>query len=65
MISLIKKYIRCRIFVGQNGKIWIDGDTQSIDMALKAIRKIESESISYGLTSRIEEMLRRGQKEGL
>jgi exosome complex component RRP4 len=59
MVALLKKYIRCRIFVGQNGKIWIDGDTDSVERALKAIRKIESESVAYGLTSRIEEMLRK------
>ena len=59
MISLIKKYIRCRIFVGQNGKIWIDGDTDNIEKVIKVIRLIEREAISYGLTNRIEDLLKK------
>jgi len=63
MITLIKKYIRCRIFVGQNGKIWIDGDAESIKKVLQTIYKIENEAISYGLTNRIEEFLRKDAKD--
>ncbi len=63
MITLIKKYIRCRIFVGQNGKIWIDGDTESIKKVLQTIYKIENEAISYGLTNRIEEFLKKNPKD--
>jgi len=59
MIALIKKYIRCRIFVGQNGKIWVDGDTESIERVLQTIYKIESEAITFGLTNRIEELLKK------
>ena len=63
MITLIKKYIRCRIFVGQNGRIWIDGDTESIKKVLQTIKKIENESITYGLTNRIEEFLKKNAKD--
>ena len=63
MIALIKKYTRCRIFVGQNGRIWIDGDTVNIEKALLAIRKIEDEAISYGLTDRIETLLKKDAKD--
>lgn len=63
MITLIKKYIRCRIFVGQNGKIWIDGDTISINKVLQTINKIENEAISFGLTNRIEEYLKKDAKD--
>ena len=59
MISLLKKYTRCRIFVGQNGRIWIDGDDEDIKKVIKAIKKIEKESLSYGLTNKIEEMLKK------
>lgn len=59
MITLIKKYIRCRIFVGQNGKIWIDGNVDNIERVIKIIRLIERESITYGLTNRIEELLKK------
>jgi exosome complex component RRP4 len=63
MIALIKKYTRCRIFVGQNGRIWIDGEAADIDLALQAIRKIESEAITFGLTDRIEELLKKNTKD--
>ena len=59
MISLIKKYIRCRIFVGQNGKIWVEAETDNIEKVIKVIRKIESEAITFGLTNRIEDLLKK------
>jgi len=59
MISLIKKYIRCRIFVGQNGKIWVDAETENIERVIQVIRKIESEAITFGLTNRIEDLLKK------
>jgi exosome complex component RRP4 len=58
MISLLKKYTRCRIFVGQNGRIWIDGDDENVAKVLFTIKKIENESLSYGLTNRIESLLK-------
>ena len=63
MLSLIMKYIRCRIFVGQNGRIWVDGDAESIEKVLQTIYKIEDESITFGLTNRIEEMLKKDTKD--
>jgi len=63
MLSLIKKYIRCRIFVGQNGRIWVDGDTDSIENVLQTIRIIEDESVTFGLTDRIEKMLKKDAKD--
>ncbi len=63
MISLLKKYTRCRIFVGQNGRIWIDGDDDNVAMVLHTIKKIENESLSYGLTNRIESLLKNETQE--
>lgn len=64
MISLLKKYTRCRIFVGQNGRIWIDGENDDdIARVLYAIRKIEEESLSFGLTNKIEELLKKDAKD--
>ncbi len=58
MISLLKKYTRCRMFVGQNGRIWIEGKEENIAKMLKAIRLIEEESISFGLTDKVEQLLK-------
>lgn len=57
MIGILKKHTRCRIFVGQNGRIWIDGEDKNVALAQQAIQKIEEESISFGLTNKIEEFL--------
>jgi len=58
MIQLLKKYTRCRIFVGKNGRIWIEGNQEGIEKTVQAIQLIERESISYGLTDKIEEFLK-------
>ena len=63
MLTLIMKYIRCRIFVGQNGRIWIDGDEDGIAKVLQAINIIENESLTYGLTDRIEEFMKKDAKD--
>ena len=62
MISLIKKYTNCRIFVGQNGRIWIDGNEEGIRKVINIIRMIENESLSYGLTNKVEELLKKDTK---
>jgi len=63
MISLLKKYTKCRMFVGQNGRIWIDGDEEGIKKVIETIKLIENEALSYGLTNRIEEILKKDAKE--
>ncbi len=57
MISLIKKYTECRIYVGQNGTIWIKGKSEKEDLAIKAIEIINSESHLSGLTDKIMRLL--------
>jgi exosome complex component RRP4 len=63
MISLLKKYTKCRIFVGQNGRIWIDGDKDGVKKVINTIKRIENESLSFGLTSKIEELLKKDAKD--
>lgn len=57
MISLIKGYTKCRMFVGQNGRIWIDGEVDDIFNAIRTIKKIEDEAQVLGLTESVESML--------
>ena len=63
MIEIIQKYTRCRIKVGKNGRIWIDGDADGIEKVLAAISMIEREAITFGLTDRIEEFLKKDAKD--
>jgi exosome complex component RRP4 len=58
MINLLKKESGCQIFVGQNGRVWISGKTRDVEAVVaSAIRKIEAEAHTTGLTDRIQEYL--------
>jgi exosome complex component RRP4 len=61
MINLIKDSTKTEINVGQNGYIWIKGDLAGENKAEEAIQLIVRESISSGLTEKIEKFL--GGKE--
>ncbi len=59
MISLIKKGTGANIIVGQNGIILVSGRSRdSENAAIHAIRMIEREAHTHGLTDRIQVMLR-------
>ena len=59
MVSLIKNFTRCRIFVGQNGCIWVDGEPQDAAVAVAAIRLIEQYAQAVGLTEAVHAFLQR------
>jgi exosome complex component RRP4 len=58
MIQMIKNLTDCRIFVGQNGRIWVDGDDENADVAVQAIKLIEKEAQSSNLTERVETFIK-------
>jgi exosome complex component RRP4 len=58
MINIIKNYTDTKIIVGQNGFIWIDGDLENVRKAITAIRIVEKEAHTIGLTDRMEEYLK-------
>ncbi len=57
MVSMIKEMTGCRIIVGQNGLIWINGEPELEIVAINAIKKIERESHVSGLTEIIKSYL--------
>jgi len=63
MISMIKNQTNCRIFIGQNGRIWLDGDIESMMVAIRAIRMIEEGAQTRRLTERVKEYLDSVAKE--
>lgn len=67
MISMLKNMTDCRITVGQNGMIWIDGEDRNADVATQAVKMIEAQAQSGNLTDRvrafIEEKLPREEDE--
>jgi len=58
MIQKLKNLTDCRIFVGQNGRIWVDGDDVNADVAVEAIKMIEREAQSSNLTERVEKFIK-------
>lgn len=59
MIGMLKKEVNCNIFVGQNGRIWINGGADDMDLALRTIYLIEKEAHTNGLTDRIVAFLKK------
>ncbi|MDD2655015.1 MAG: exosome complex RNA-binding protein Rrp4 [Candidatus Nanoarchaeia archaeon] len=57
MISLLKDFSGCRIFVGKNGWIWISGDSDKELMIEKAVKLIDKEAHKSGLTEKIQRLL--------
>ncbi len=53
MISMLKNLTDCRITVGQNGMIWIDGEDVNADVATEAVKMIEDQAQSGNLTDRV------------
>lgn len=57
MISMLKAELKCDIVVGQNGIIWLKGDSDHVVIAIEAIRQIEREAHTSGLTDRVREVI--------
>ncbi|MCI4435121.1 MAG: exosome complex RNA-binding protein Rrp4 [Thermoplasmata archaeon] len=63
MIKILKDMTNSKIYVGQNGIIWIDGSIDSILKVVGAIRLIEREAHIIGLTDRVKDFLSKNKKE--
>ncbi|MFH1055951.1 MAG: KH domain-containing protein [Candidatus Altiarchaeota archaeon] len=60
MIDLIRQYSGSRIVVGQNGLVWFKEG--NLPLAVDAIKKVEAEAHTTGLTNRMAEFLKSGSK---
>ena len=59
MISMIKQETGCQIILGLNGVILVTGkNLEDEELAITAIKKIEEESHTSGLTDRITQLLK-------
>jgi exosome complex component RRP4 len=63
MIQMLKNQTGCRIYVGQNGRIWVDGELDNIIKAVRAIKLIEDEAHSQGLTEKVKKLLEEGSRQ--
>ena len=60
MIGAITKMTGCKIVVGQNGRVWVDGTDEGIVRARAALSMIEEEGQRSGLTERVQALLSAG-----
>lgn len=64
MVGVIKEQTGCQITIGQNGRIIVIGKSPEDErLAIMAIRKVEQEAHTTGLTDRVTEMLKKEKGE--
>lgn len=55
MIAMLKNSLHCKLFVAQNGRIWLKGKSFEHErLLIDVIRKIENEAHTTGLTDRVK-----------
>lgn len=57
MVQMIKDTTECRILVGQNGVVWIEGEPENEIVAVEAVKIVEELAHISGLTERIKQHL--------
>jgi len=60
MLDMIKAATGAEIFVGKNGRVFLTGG--NITLAIKAIRKIDAEAHTQGLTDAVKEFLEKNKE---
>jgi exosome complex component RRP4 len=65
MLNLLKEYVECWLFVGQNGRIWLNGDPNEVLMAKQVIQAVCDQAHLPGLTERIKDLLERKRPGGI
>lgn len=63
MISLIKDKTGCKIIVGQNGVVWIQGEPEMEFLVVKTLKLVEERSHLDGLTDEVTKFLENELKE--
>jgi exosome complex component RRP4 len=64
MIGMLKRETSCNITVGQNGLVYVSGRNREDErIAVLAIKKIEEEAHTSGLTDRVTDMVKKERGE--
>lgn len=64
MISVIEEKSGCKVVHGSNGYVYIEGDRKAEEVVIEAIRIIEREAHTSGLTDRIAAFIEGRLREG-
>ena len=62
MVTMIKNATGCRITVGQNGLVWLEGEPEKEIIAVEAVKMAEENAHMSGLTDKVKAFL---EKKGL
>ncbi len=65
MLNLLKEYVECWMFVGQNGRIWLNGDGKEVLLAKEAIELIAREAHLPGVTEKVKALLESRRPGGI
>ena len=65
MLNMIKEYVECWLLVGQNGRIWLNGNADEVLLAQDAIQAIVDHAHLPGLTERIKALLESRRPGGI
>lgn len=65
MLNLLKEYVECWLLVGQNGRIWLNGEPDEVLLAQEAIRAIVDHAHLPGLTERVKALLEERRPGGI
>jgi len=65
MLNLLKEYVECWLQVGQNGRIWVNGEAKEVLLAKEVIELISREGHLPGLTEKVKDLLEKRRPGGL
>jgi exosome complex component RRP4 len=65
MLNLLKEYVECWMLVGQNGRIWLNGDADEVLLAKEAIQSIVDHAHLPGVTERVKALLESRRPGGI
>lgn len=64
MVNMVKRETGCQITIGQNGIVLVSGKNPELEaLAILAIRTIEKNAHTLGLTDKISKLLKKGREE--
>ena len=65
MLNLLKEYVECWMLVGQNGRIWLNGNADEVLLAKEAIQAIVDTAHMPGVTERVKALLESRRPGGI
>lgn len=65
MLNMLKEYVECWLLVGQNGRIWLNGEPDEVLLAQQAIQLIVDHAHLPGVTERAKAFLESRRPGGI